>query len=298
MNQFARVLLTLIIGIAFCSEASYCQTSFKMVKNNGHYFTDATINGNADIPVFVETGFPGMTLSVEMYDRLLASLPLEEIKLEEVEWLNGDRAKHKIIRKLKGKVPVGNLTYEGLVYVVDQYDDKVTVPVNLLKNETDTAACLIRFDFKKNTLDYVRPEDVDLEKMHTYTLIENDPMPIFESKMELSDGSGHNLVISGNFNFDLGNGSSVYLFRNTMLPVLKKNKFQIQKAMDKSCNIVGLGIYAGYCKIGDKSNTGLSIGITNKGFDFGHNELGAVGPTFFKNGTVILDPKNNLIYYK
>ncbi len=296
MNRLSGIILA-IIGLIYFVPTAYCQTEFKLIKKNGHYFTDATINGNANTPVFVETGYPGMTLSVEMYDKILASLPLEEIRLDKVDWLYSDRNKHRIVKRLKGKVPVGDLTYEGFILVVDPYDDKVTIPVNLLKNKTDTTACLIRFDFKKNILDYIRREDVNLEKMRTYMLVNNNPMPVFASTMEVSDASGNNMAISGNFAFDLGNGSSVFFFRNKMLPVLKKNKFKIQAARDKAGNIVGQGIYAGYCKIGDKTNTGFSIGITNKNFNFGHDELGCVGPSFFKNGTIILDPKNKLMYY-
>lgn len=257
MNRLSEIILA-IIGLIYFVPTAYCQTEFKLIKKNGHYFTDATINGNANTPVFVETGYPGMTLSVEMYDKILASLPLEEIWLDKADWLYSDRNKHRIVKRLKGKIPVGDLTYEGFILVVDPYDDKVTIPVNLLKNETDTTACLIRFDFKKNILDYIRREDVNLEKMRTYTLVNNNPMPVFASTMELSDASGNNMAISGNFAFDLGNGSSVFFFRNKMLPVLKKNKLMIQAARDKAGNIVGQGIYAGYCKIGDKSNTGFS----------------------------------------
>lgn len=289
------VISSILVLIPLFLSTAYCQTSFKLVKQNGHYYTDATINGNANTPVFVETGYPGMTLSVDMYNRLLSSLPLEEITPDTDE-LRGDRFKHRIVKLLKGKVPIGDLTYEGRVYVVDPYDDKVTVPVNLLKNETDKTRCLIRFDFKKNTLDYIRRKEVNLEKMHTYRLVKFDQMPVFVSTMELSDASGHDLTITGNFNFDLGNGSSVFFFRKTMLPLLKANKFKIQPARDKSGNIIGQGIFAGYCKIGDKTNTGFSIGITNRiCFD---EELGCVGPSFFKNGTVILDSEMHAIYFK
>lgn len=297
MNQLVRIVFAIVVGVACCAQASYCRTAFKLVKQNGHYYTDVTINGNANTPVFVETGFPGLTLSVEMYDKILASLTLEEVKLGQEEWLQSDMAKHRIVKKLKGKVPVGDLCYDGFIFVVEPYDDKVTLPVNLLKNEADTTVNLIRFDFKKNTLDYVRREDVDLEKMRTYTLVKNDPMPVFESTMELSDTSGHNLTIDGNFFFDLGNGTAVFFFRESMLPILKKHKFDIQKTMDKAWNLVGYGVLVGYCKIGDKTKTGFPIGITNNIFESWQGQLGCVGPSFFKNGTVILDPKNKLIYY-
>lgn len=296
MRQFFRLIPILLFAILCCAPGALCQSSFKLVKKNGHYYTDATVNGNAATPVFVETGFPGMVVSTDWYDKILASLPLEEIKLDKEEYLHTDRTKRRITKLLKGKVPFGDMTYEGRIFVVDTQEDYVTVPVNLLKNEADTTASLIRFDFKKNVLDFVRLEDVSLNKMRTYTLVENDPMPIFEATMELSDASGHQLTKSGKFNFDLGNGSSVFFFRKTMLPVLKENKFKLQTSRDKSGNIIGQGIFAGWCKIGDKSNTGFSIGITNKMEDT--DELGCVGPSFFKNGIVILDPNNHLIYYK
>lgn len=296
MGQLLKLLLILLFAILCCAPEALCQLSFKLVKKNGHYYTEATVNGNASTPIFVETGFHGMVVSKEWYNKLLASLPLEEISLDKEEYLHTDRTTRRIVKLLKGKVPVGDLTYEGRVFVVDTNEEYVTVPVNLLKNEVDTSVSLIRFDFRKNVLDFVSRDDVNLDKMHTYTLVENDPMPIFEATMELSDASGHQLTKSGKFNFDLGNGSSVFFFRNTMLSALKENKFRIQVSRDRSGNIIGQGIFAGYCKIGDKSNTGFAIGITNKIEDT--DELGCVGPSFFKNGIVILAPNNQLMYYK
>lgn len=292
-------LIGLVIGVLVSSGgfAALCQTSFKMEKKQGHYYTSASINGHADTPVFIETGYPALTLSLDRYNELLASLPLEDIEHVKTDWLSSDQAKHKILKKLRGKVSVGDLTFDGPVYVVEPYDDKVTVPVNLLKIEADTAACLIRFDFKKKTLDYIARRDVNLDRMHTYKLVSFDPMPIFEATMEMADTSGHKLKISGNFYFDLGNGSALFFFRKNMLSVLKEMNFKIDTSRNKAGDVVGQGIFAGYCKIGEKSNTGISIGLTNRIYSKG-GVLGCVGPSFFQNGTVILDPQNNLIYYK
>ena len=298
MARYLRLIpiLLYVYAALCCAPEALCQSSFKLVKKNGHYYTDATVNGNDNTPIFVETGFSGMVVSMAWYNKILSTLPLEEIRLRKEEHLHTDRSTRRIVKLFKGKVPVGDLTYEGRVFVVDTNEDHVIVPVNLLKNEADTAASLIRFDFKKNVLDYVRHEDVSLDNMHKYVLVENDPMPIFVATMELSDASGHQLTKSGKFNFDLGNGSSVFFFRKSMFPALKENKFKVQASRDKSGNIIGQGIFAGYCKIGDKTNTGFSIGITNKIENT--DELGCVGPSFFKNGIVILDPANNLIHYK
>lgn len=175
MYRFIKLIPILLFAVSYCAPGALCQTSFKLVKKNGHYYSDASVNGNDNTPIFVETGFHGMVVSEEWYNKILASLPLEEITLDREEHLHIDRTKRKISKLLKGKVPVDDLTFEGRVFVVDSHEDYVTLPVNLLKNETDTMASLIRFDFKKNVLDFVRYEDVNLDKMRTYALVKNAP---------------------------------------------------------------------------------------------------------------------------
>lgn len=149
MSLFVRLVFAIVLGFMCCVPSVYSQSSFLLVKKNGHYFTDATINDNANTHIFVETGFHGMVVSVEWYNRILAILPLKEIELQKEEYLHTDRTTRRIVKLFKGKVPVGDLMYEGRVFVVDTNEDYVTIPVNLLKNEADSTVCLIRFDFKK-----------------------------------------------------------------------------------------------------------------------------------------------------
>ena len=87
MNLFVRLVFAIVLGFMCCVPSVYSQSSFLLVKKNGHYFTDATINDNANTPIFVETGFHGMVVSVEWYNRILATLPLKEIELQKEEYL-------------------------------------------------------------------------------------------------------------------------------------------------------------------------------------------------------------------
>lgn len=290
--QALAIILVSLFSMPGCAVA---QTSFSLVKDNGHYFTEATVNENENTRIFIETGSDGMLLNEATYDRILSSLNLEELDIDENASFDFDSNSHKIIRLLKGRISVGGLSYYGKIFVVDSYSDNVLIPFNLLKNETDPTASLIRFDFKKNRLDYIRRDDVDLKKVRTYTIVSSDPMPVFESTLRLSDADGHNAKISGKFVFDLGNASSVFLFHKTMLPLLIEKQFKILPSCDQSGNIIGYGIYARFCRIGDLTNAGISIGITNRFWR--EDWLGCVGPSFFSKGTVILDPDENLIYY-
>ena len=88
MNLFVRLVFAISLGFICYVPSVYSQSSFMLVKKNGHYYTDATINDNAIIPIFVETGFHGMVVSVEWYNRILATLPLKEIKLQKEEHLH------------------------------------------------------------------------------------------------------------------------------------------------------------------------------------------------------------------
>ncbi|MDE6270401.1 MAG: hypothetical protein K2M12_06050 [Muribaculaceae bacterium] len=65
MRLIGLVIAVLVSGGGF---AALCQTSFKMEKKQGHFFTSASINGHADIPVFIETGYPALTLSLDRYN--------------------------------------------------------------------------------------------------------------------------------------------------------------------------------------------------------------------------------------
>lgn len=81
MNKVLSAVFAFALVLGCCGQSAWGQTSFKMTKENGHYYTTAAINGKAHIPVFIETGYPALTMSLDRYDELLASLPLEEIEL-------------------------------------------------------------------------------------------------------------------------------------------------------------------------------------------------------------------------
>ena len=91
---------------------------------------------------------------------------------------------------LYGKVSIGDLSYQGNIYVVDKYS-KINIPVHLLKNEKDTTAHLARLDFKQGTLDFVRQETISKTNMHRYKMVESSSLPIIETTLFISDTYGH-----------------------------------------------------------------------------------------------------------
>lgn len=292
---FSCFIWRIAVAFCICAPGAFCQTSFDLDKRAGHYFLTTTVNGLPDTDIFVETGFSGLTLNEDNFDKLFASSSLEKVVFDEDAKMRFDNSTNDVVGSYFGKVPVGGLTYEGQIWVIKSYD-KIALPIHKLKNASDTATSLVRLDFKNKTLDFVRRDDVELEKMKCYRIVRSVPYPTFEAKLELSDTYGNSGETTGNWIFDLGCGTPVFFFRKSIAPFVNANKFKVLPSRDKSGNAGGQGIYAQYCRIGDQKATAISIGITNRtSFDYA---LGCVGPSFFGKGAVILDFTHNLIYYK
>ena len=82
-----------------------------------------------------------------------------------------------------------------------------------------------------------------------------------------------------------------------MLRFIKNNKFKISTAQDRyTGETIGHGIFATLCRIGKRTARNVSIGISNK-ISIG-NTMGFIGPSLFDKGDVIIDTKNNSIYYE
>lgn len=276
---------------------AFGQTSFTMTKDKGHYYINTAVNGHDSVWVFVESGIPGLFINKENYMSLFDDSLYEKVdsKYSNVRFFHGS---YKILQVLRGKVFVGDLSYQGDIYVLDKYE-KTAIPVHLLKNEKDSTENMIRFNFKNQTLEFVGDNVVKTNKMHRYKMAGYNPIPVIETTLSLSDEQGNNGLITGKFVFDLGNSSPLFITARhpDMLRFIKNNKFKISTAQDRyTGETIGHGIFATLCRIGKRTARNVSIGISDK-ISIG-NTMGLIGPSLFDKGDVIIDTKNNSIYYE
>ena len=235
-----------------------------------------------------------MLVGEDNFNRYFNLSDYKEVDSDHADYTSNEFG-YKTQKVLKGKVKIGDLAFDGDIYVLENFD-QICVPVHVLKNEADTAANLIRFNFKKKTLDFVGKDAIDINKMHTYNIVEYKPWPVFEASLDIADAYGHNGQTNGKFIFDMSNGTALYLFLDNIAPFIKSNKLKVSPAQDKSFNIVGYGLYADYLKLGDKSNQGISVGLLKNTYNC-DGVLGSVGPSMFGSGTVILNQAESVIYY-
>lgn len=286
----ALLLFNISILVAFG------QTCFTMTKDKGNFYISTVVNGQDSTRLFVESGLPGILINEHDYCRLFIDSLYQTVDsgCSEIKYYRGS---HKVYKIKYGKVHIGDLSYQGNIYVIDKYD-KIGVPIHILKNEKDSTANFACFDFKHNTLNYVGQNAIDGKKIHKYKMVEVSPMPVVETTLFIRDTYGHSGSIQGKFIFDIGNSSPLFLFakNQSITNFIKGKHFKILPAKDNQGNNIGYGIYAGYCEVGKRTNRNVSIGMTDKICinDF----LGCIGPSLFGNGRVTIDTINNAIYYE
>lgn len=288
--------LVLILFFAISPLVSLGQTSFQMAYKDGRYFITTSLNGHDNIEILVASGFHGIIVSEDDYGRLFVDSLYQTVD-SNITGIKNFYGRDSVTKVKYGKVSIGDLSYQGNIYVVDKYS-KINIPVHLLKNEKDTTAHLARLDFKQGTLDFVRQETISETNMHRYKMVESSSLPIIETTLFISDTYGHLGRVEGRFLFNLGSGSPLYLcVRNpSALNFIRKNKFRILPAQDKAGNEVGKGILAAVCQVGERKRRKVAIGVGGR-MNL-PDVLGCIGPSMFRKSCVIIDSKNHIIYYE
>ena len=288
--------LILILFFVIYPLVSLGQTSFQMTYKEGGYFITTSINNHDNIEIFVSSGFPGIIVSEDDYGRLFVDSLYQTVD-SGITGIKDFYRRHPVSKVKYGKVSIGDLSYQGNIYVVDKWS-KINIPMYLLKNEKDTTAHLVRLDFKQGTLDFVRQEAISKTNMHQYKMVESSPLPIIETTLFLSDTYGHLGSIEGRFLFNLNSGSPLYLcVRNpSALNFIRKNKFRILPAKDTSGTDIGKGIFAAVCQVGERKRRKVSTGVGGR-INL-PNVLGCIGPSMFRKSYVVIDSKNHIMYYE
>lgn len=267
-----------------------------MTYKEGGYFITTSINNHDNTEIFVASGFHGIIVSEDDYGRLFVDSLYQTVD-SDIAGIKNFYGRDSVTKVKYGKVSIGDLSYQGNIYVVDKYG-KINIPVHLLKNEKDTTAHLARLDFKQGTLDFVRQETLSKTSMHQYKMVESSSLPIIETTLFISDTYGHLGRVEGRFLFNLNSGSPLYLYiRNpSALNFIRKNKFRVLPAKDRAGNDVGYGISTAVCQVGERKRRKATIGVIGR-INL-PNVLGCVGPSLFRKSYVVIDSKNHIMYYE
>ena len=121
--------LALYIFLCCNPLVAFCQTSFNMTNSGGHYYILASVNSRDSVEVFVESGIPGLLINEDAYKRLFDDSLYERVDSGYSEIKYAD-VSHKVSGIRKGKVLIGDVTYQGIIYIIDKHD-KICVPCSV-----------------------------------------------------------------------------------------------------------------------------------------------------------------------
>ena len=222
VGRLSNCLVFILFAINY-PHLSHCQTSFNMTYKEGNYFITSSMNNHDNVEIFVESGLPGILINEHNYNRLFVDSLYQTVdsSYSEIKSFYGS---HSVSKIKYGKVYIGDLSYQGNVYVIDRYN-KIGIPIHMLKNEKDSTANMIRFNFNRRILDFVGKDSI--VKKNEYKVVELSPMPVVETTLFLADTYGHSGNIKGKFIFDIGNSSPLYLFPDFVIAYPKKYKSSI-----------------------------------------------------------------------
>ena len=116
--------LILILFFVIYPLVSLGQTSFQMTYKEGGYFITTSINNHDNIEIFVSSGFPGIIVSEDDYGRLFVDSLYQTVD-SDITGIKDFYRRHPVSKVKYGKVSIGDLSYQGNIYVVDKWS-KIT----------------------------------------------------------------------------------------------------------------------------------------------------------------------------
>jgi hypothetical protein len=261
-----KLLLTLSImllgNVMVSCMAQNDSLSFDLVKRNGHFYTSSTLNG-VPVDIMIESGTPALMLSVDFYDKNKSTLSLDlKEASHKMRFLN---QVYDIKFSGQGKLKFGNVVYDGPVFVLDGKTD-VSLPIQYLKNPNDGCS-IVEINLPANKLSLLSKGNLDVANYQSFPirLKELGNMPVVSTELFLTIGS-KNVSAMGDFIFDLGNGSLLFLMKQheAIKTMIEENKIELKEARNMQGKVVAEGIFADNLTICGRKYSEVSIGVTDK----------------------------------
>ncbi len=293
MRRLYKVLLPLALAFPGAGRAP-AQTSFPLEREDGACYIRARVNSADSVRVLLTSAAAVMIMGRQDCERLLGAGDYRELPAVGGRPQDGEDG-GEVRRVLEGRVTVGDLSYEGPVFVTGG-DDGVTVPVHLLKNDKDSAANIILIDPVRMRLDFVREEASEVKGMKAFPAVSFSPVPVIETNLFLADSEGRSGWMEGRFVFDVSNRLPLCLFPGDAetADFLERTGFTFTTVREQSSGRQIVRATAiSRARLGKYKAQHVVAGLS----DFpGYPGISAsVGPSFFR-GRILMDTGKGIIY--
>jgi hypothetical protein len=277
----AKLLSLLIVALTTLTHSTLlAQERFELERRGGHYYFTATINAQP-VDIMVESGIPALLVGQSVYDSCLSGGNLSfQPSQQKIRLLN---RLYNIVYRAEGQVAIGNLIYDGPVFVLEGYEG-VSVPIQRLKDASSGRA-VVALDLGNNYMEVgCRDKRIGGRKFK----LEFDPklgFPLVTATIDVDTPEGR-AKLKGRLIVDFGNPSLLFLLKQhpSLAKALEKDKIALKDAFDRQGRLVAQGLYAERVSLLGRSYADISIGVTDKMSSIEH--LGFLGTKFFASPVV------------
>lgn len=296
INKYAKNIILLFLNIILCVLNIQAQSHYKLYKSDGHFYFNGQMNETHVDSILLETGCRYIMCNEAFFNEISKTAAFEPDSVEFTH-TKSYRKDYVVQSVHRGRIKLGDFYYEDKIIVLKDFKH-LLLPIHLLRHEhkDETQEALICLNFKKLTMDFVSSDEVNLQDKNTFKIVELLPRPVIETSLEIKDEKRTIGEMAARLNFDLGSGNYISLFGRhpKVANWIRNTKFWIKTAYHLNGEKAGMGIFATKCSVGELSHKNIPINILNWSVK---NMDGLIGPSFFGDKDVYLNPSKELIYY-
>lgn len=281
MRSFCSIISIISAFImVFSNDLPAQTTDFALSEKNGHLYFEAELAGEP-VNIMLESGIPAFLIGRDFYEKALKSDIQLEPSTAKIALLNN---KYDISFKGNGSLKVGNVIYNGPIFILDNFDD-FRIPVQNFRDKQGNRAT-IGIDIKNGLFRVGVP--ASQEKTSKIYKIRTDASMGFiivttPINMRTPEST---CQIKGDLIIDFGNPSLLFLMKQhkELAKAVNKGKISLKNAYDKDGNLIAQGIYAEEITICGNTYNNISIGVSDKMKSI--KQLGFLGVPFFDSLTI------------
>lgn len=283
-NNMKRILLSVVVALALfvAPGSSFAQENFALQQKADHHYYFSTTVAGEQADIMLESGIPALLVERGFYEKSLKNSGLDfKASESQIRLFNNV---YKIPFRAEGKIAVGNLVFDGPVFVLDDFSG-ISMPIQYLKM-ADGKKAFISLDFQDKimTVNAQKP-DVEGEKFKL-RIDKKMGFPIVRSvlKMKTEDGT---VNLKGDFIVDFGNPELLFLMaqRKDVDKAMKSGKLTLIDFLDpETFEVIGNVIKTESTVVCGRKFEGKWVAVTDKMLSI--EQLGLLGVPFFEKAVV------------
>ncbi len=240
------------------------QQTLALEKRGAHYFMDTHING-VETVIMLESGIPALLLDMPFYTSNIAAFNCDfEPSDEKIRLMN---KLHDIVLKADINVKIGNIDYEGPVFILSG-STPPAIPIQHFKSQEDGSS-IIKVDLQEGVLQILSREELNKYKkdsLTSYPLQFNKMgMPVIQSSIDISL-QGKTVRLEDDFILDYGNGVHLFLLKGnqSVQGMINENALQLSEARNKAGDVIAEGLLFDSMILMGHHYKDVSVGVTDK----------------------------------